>query len=1349
MLDFFRVSHRNTKAGLEVYPSFVIQSKFNDLMIRGKDFYAVWDENNKMWSESEQTVIDIVDREVERVAQEFDAEKNAGITNEKEKTKIIKRLMSDSDSGMIDKWHKYVQKQLRDQYHQLNEKVIFANSRYNKRDYSSKRLSYSLEEGSIAAYDELMSTLYAPAERDKLEWAIGAVISGDSLKTQKFIFLYGAPGSGKSTFLDIVQWLFEGYYGTIDTAEIGNSSASFSLESLKDNPLVAVQGEANLSRLNDNTKLNSIVSHDVLVVNEKFKGKYSMKFNTFLFLGSNNMVTITDAKSGLTRRVIDVYPTGNLVPYERYVELREIIQNEELGHIAKHCLDRYNELGIGYYSKYVPTRMIEGTNDLYNFMLDIYWRQKAGEWDEEPGLSQKFLWTEYKKYCEEYNVLHPLTFQKMKVELSEYFEEFRDEVYRGGKHGRSVYLGLKKEKFQRSTENSLVAVPNKPKKSWLELKDHSEFKENVFDRIFADCPAQYGDGGGKGGLKYKWDNVKTVLRDLDTTKTHHVRVPETYIHVDFDKKDKDGNKSLELNLEAARDWPPTYAEVSKGGQGLHLTYLYSGDTSKLANVFDEDIEIKVCTGYASLRRRLSLCNDLPIATISSGLPLKGGKKVVNLEAIKNEKILRRFVMNCLEKKHHGSTAPEVDYIYAELEKAYASGLKYDISDLQPSIVAFAAGSSHQAQKCLNTVNKMHFKSDEPSEPDGYSLEDGQEPPIVFFDVEIFPNLFVLCYKFEGEKAVGMINPSGEDIQKLLKYRLVGFNNRKYDNHILYARLQDYNNQQLYNLSQRMINDKVGFFGEAYNLSYTDIYDFASSGNKMSLKKWEIELGIHHQELGLPWDQDVPQELWDKVVEYCLNDVDATEAAFHCDALHADFVAREILADIAGMTPNDTTNSLTTRIIFGNEKNPQKDFVYTDLSTLFPGYEFNPFGIDKERYSGKIVNGKSIYRGIDPSEGGRVYAEPGMYDNVALLDVQSQHPTSIEQLNLFGPYTKRFVDLKTARLYIKHKEFDKAKELFDGKLAKYLDDPDMAKSLSTALKTAINSVYGLTSASFDNKFRDPRNVDNIVAKRGALFMIELQLTLQEMGYPVAHVKTDSIKIPDADQKVIDFVMDFGKKYGYDFEHEATYERMCLVNESTYIARDKEDHHWTATGAQFAVPYVFKTLFSHEPIIFEDLCETKSVTSALYLDFNESLPDVVAAEKELAKWEKDAKASGMTPSEIRDILNNPIPGSEVEALQKDISKGHRYQFVGRVGLFCPMQEGAGGGLLMREKDGKYSAATGTKGYRWMEAEMVRNLGLEDKIDRSYYDALVEEARDTINKFGDFELFVSDEPVPELPF
>ena len=144
---------------------------------------------------------------------------------------------------------------------------------------------------------------------------------------------------------------------------------------------------------------------------------------------------------------------------------------------------------------------------------------------------------------------------------------------------------------------------------------------------------------------------------------------------------------------------------------------------------------------------------------------------------------------------------------------------------------------------------MIFKSDENSEAEErYKSDD-----LIFYDVEVFPNLFVVVWKKEGEKnkCVRMINPSPTDIENLIKFKLIGFNCRRYDNHILYARMMGYSNEQLYQLSQRIIDkSKNCFFGEAYNLSYTDVYDFSSAANKKGLKKWEIELGIHHQECPL-------------------------------------------------------------------------------------------------------------------------------------------------------------------------------------------------------------------------------------------------------------------------------------------------------------------------------------------------------------------------------------------------------------------------------------------------------------------------------------------------------------------
>ena len=1351
MVDFLVISTRNVKNTVEIYPKFLTYPKSQDLMIRGGDFYAIWIEELGLWSTDEDDVLSIIDSELTKYADKY---------REKYPDAQVKILyMQDSTSGSIDAWHKYCQKQMRDSFKMLDESLVFSNTKTTKKDYASKRLSYPLEKGSITAYDRLISTLYSEEERHKLEWAIGSIVTGESKSLQKFVVLYGAAGTGKSTILNIIQQLFEGYYSVFDAKALGTGNNQFALEAFKKNPLVAIQHDGDLSKIEDNTRLNSLVSHELMTVNEKHKGLYENRFKCFLFMGTNKPVKITDGKSGLIRRLIDVHPSGNKLEPREYKQLIKQV-DFELGAIAQHCKEVYLA-DPDRYDHYVPTLMMGASNDFYNFVDDAYRVFK-----KEDGTTLKAAWEMYKNYCDDAKVPYPLSQRAFKEELKNYFKEYDDRYnLEDGSRIRSYYHGFKTSIFE--TEKK---PEEKKPKTILNSIDFQE-QESIFDKECVDCPAQYATS--KETPSKKWDDVKTTLQNINTSRTHYVKIPENHIVIDFDIKDDSGNKSFEKNLEAASKWPATYAELSKSGNGIHLHYIYNGDVTKLSRVYADNIEIKVFTGKSSLRRRLTKCNNLPIKTISSGLPMKGEKKMVSADVIKSEKGLRQMVLRNLEKEFHPGTKPSVDFIYKILEDAYDRGMKYDLSDMKNEIYAFAANSTNQSDYCIKLVSKMHFKSEEPSVP--VSSDDDR---IIFYDIEVFPNLFLVNWKFQGKenKVVRMINPKPSDIEELLHYRLIGFNCRRYDNHIIYARLMGYTNEQLYNLSQRIINgEKNAFFGEAYNLSYTDIYDFASAGNKKSLKKLEIEMGIHHQELGLPWDQPVPEEKWIEVAEYCDNDVIATEAAF--EYLKGDWTARQILADLAGMTVNDTTNSLTTKFIFGNNKKPQGEFCYRDMAQ--PVKELDPeveaflkeacpemmsqkHGKDKSLlpyFPGyKFEAGKSIYREEEVGEGGYVYAEPGMHFNVALLDVASMHPHSLIGECLFGPrFTKAFRDIVEGRVSIKHEAWDIVNKMLDGKLTPYvqkvINGEMKTKDLANALKTAINSVYGLTSANFENPFRDIRNKDNIVAKRGALFMINLKYEVQQRGFTVAHIKTDSIKIPNANPEIIEFVMEFGKKYGYSFEHEATYDRMCLVNDAVYTAKyataescqelygyvpdDNEKHggEWTATGTQFQVPYVFKTLFSKEPIEFDDLCETKSVKSAIYLDMNETLPDVTLYEKELDIRTYNQNHQDKPKRNLKDFENM----SDQELIDH-IATGHDYHFVGKVGCFCPILPGHGGGQLVRDQNGKYYNITGTTGYRWLESEIIRGEN-EQYIDKSYYNALVDAAVETISQYGDFEMFVSD--------
>lgn len=1441
--DFYKISEMPVKNNtVIIYPEFLVRPKNKDLMVRGGKFYAILDKSSGMWVTDEGMVQEYIDEELYSYQARY----------KKSHPEVAVRIkdMMNFRSRSWTEYKTYVAS-LPDKYHQLDDKLCFSDTEVKPEDYISKRLPYPLQNGSYESWDELVGTLYSPEEREKIEWAIGAIISGDSRDIQKFVVLYGDPGAGKGTIIEIIKKLFQGYYEVFDAKSISNNNNAFAFEQFRSNPLVALQSDGDLSRIEDNTKINSLVSHETIVMNEKRKSSYNFTPHCFLFMASNKPVKITDAKSGIIRRLIDVHPTGNTIPKARYDKLMSQI-NFELSGIAWRCLDVYRNLGKNYFNGYRPLSMMYQTDAFFNFV-----EEKCDAFMEEDGIDLRAAYEMWSDWCNESGLDIRLPRYRFREELKNYFESFEERAWVNGENKRSWYSGFRIDKMK-DDRRGKKDIPHTDPTFGLVLDQ----KTSLLDEMLKDCQAQYGEEKPEGGSKPRvsWDECQTTLKNLDTTKLHFVRLPKDHIVVDFDLKNEKGEKDALLNLEAADKWPKTYAEYSQGGKGIHLHYIYAGDPEELKQLYAKDIEIKISKGKSSLRRRLSLCNSIPVATISCGLPKKEAMdNLLDFESVKDEQHLRNIIAKCLRKDiSQPYTAPAMSLIKKTLDDAYAAGIKYDVTDMRPAIKGFAAKSHHQKDICMKMAENLHYvgkpfedaagasetaekaPSDAKTDQSMDSTQTSSEVPLkaysgyakidnlkllehvdvnaipipkyssdlpVFFDIEVFPNLLLVNWKEagEGKGVVRMINPTRAEIGELFHKKLIGFNCRRYDNHVLYARYIGYDNEGLYRLSQRIVSgSKNAMFGNAYDISYTDVYDFAAK--KQSLKKWEIELGIHHQELGLPWDQPVPEERWAEVAAYCDNDVLATEAVFN--HLAGDFKAREILADIAGMKVNDTTNSLTTKIIFGDDPNPQRQFVYPDLAKKFPGYRFEngksyyrheiPLksnsqeeihhwqDLYQDRFISWTGDKKTVVVDEEIGEGGRVYAVPGIHRHVITYDVASMHPSSIIAENGFGKYTERFKQLLDIRIAIKHKDFDKAKQMLDGKLAKYLTDKDQAKALSQALKIAINSVYGLTAAGFDNKFRDPRNKDNWVAKRGALFIETLRLNVTEMGGKVVHIKTDSIKVEEPTPEITNYILEYGKKWGYNFEVEDIYEKMCLVNDAVYVAlRDREDPswkdecekakkqgridiptRWTATGAQFQHPYVFKHLFSGEEIDFRDLCETKTVTSSLYLDFNENLSDVSEYEKDLEKLVKRAKTllkdegysgsweewpewrkqnpdavdqhGGAIYAELDDLL------TDQNSLKEMIARGHNYIFIGRAGSFCPVLKGTGGGILVREKDGKFYAATGSKGFRWRESESLLGADRMNLIDMGYFENLAMAAKEAVEKYGSFDEFIlEDEP------
>lgn len=1335
MYDFLKVQKKwDNKLQRNVYtPSYILRSNIRDLLVRGGKFYAIFNYNTNLWEMDDSKAVALIDQQVEQWVKEND---KTAIVDDPEHAPIIQHL-SDTSNKLIIAWHNFCERDYRpewDMKRELNQKVIFSNQDAKREDYATIKLDYPLQESPTPNYDRLCEVLYLPSEQEKWEWFVGCILSGDQRKIQKMLIFYGEPGSGKSTILEkvITNGIFNGMdNGYVTSFEANNLTGndSFGTDFLAKSAVLATDNEAEMQLITKKAMLNKIISHETITVNPKFGKRFSLAPGCVLIAASNEPVQMSPT-SGMNRRIIDIRPTGNRLDPNEYDKCVEGLQFERSG-MAFKCIATYKRLGRHYYDHYIAEDMLSRTSPFQNYVQENYFELKD-------GISLAAAYKLYTDYAAESNFKNILPRYKFRDTLKLYFEKYENMKFSVFKPEK---IGIK--------PLEPAAIGSKSVESWIDLKE----QPSILDKLYADCPAQYEQDDPEHPLKYSWANCHTKLKDLDTHRIHYLKGPVALIFLDFDMRDKNGNKDLAANIEMASKFPPTYAEVSKSGGGLHLYYIYTGgDPDKISRIYGDNVEVKVMTGGQSIRRKLTLCNDIPVAEINSGLPLKEEKgvgDVIDWEGFKNERILRSMIINALQKKHHGHTKPEVDYIYKALDEAYKSGATYDVRDLENDVFGFAVNSTNKAQYCMSLVNQMHFCSKDIEEKENVETEEYKTAPIIMLDVEISPSakqavergvklrpgvspdetaFFLIEWKYLGDDkpVTVMPNPKPSEVEKLFKFRIIAHNGIAYDSNMCYAASQGYSPEELYELNLKLTSkdkeiSRRARFPQARHLFYADTYEYPVK--KQNLKKWEIELGKTHLEWNYSWEQPVPMKDRAKFAEYCKNDVISLEAVFN--ATHDDFVAKEMLVDLVpGGSMIDATNTLSTKFVQGGADHLQ--LVYTDFMTgkqygdgvpfeepIITLDEYNKIGDD---WTGvKPVNNNhfpgyhcvwvpgdplphNFFRGIDIGRGGYVYANHGMYRRGVTRDSLSHHATSIEMLNLFGDQTINYSNLKKARAAIKHKDFDTVRKMFGGKLSKYLDDATSAKALSKALKLVLNAAYGMTSSQHDYfAMKDKRNVNNIVALRGAMVLKIIQDEVEARVFTVIHIKTDSIKIADPTDEIIKLVDDIGAYYGYTFETEHTWNRICLVDDAQFIGlHDQDDPEspmtWDATGKEFQVPYIFKTLFTHEPIEFKDLCTVFNVSKgSLHLVHN--------------------------------------AGTDHE----------NDEFIGRVGEFVPMQEGHGGKLYRVNDEGKRFAAAGTTGYLWEDADKVKDAKLENFIDMNYFRKECDEAIADINRFGNFDQFV----------
>ena len=125
-MDFYKIKERSSKNCIEIYPDFVV-GHVKDLLVRGKSFYAVWNEEKNLWSTDILDVAQIVDSDIYRYIDDFRERRHYD-------GQIDAKTLQSFSSGS---WLKFVNMMTKygDSSHQLDEKLTFANTPVKKEDY--------------------------------------------------------------------------------------------------------------------------------------------------------------------------------------------------------------------------------------------------------------------------------------------------------------------------------------------------------------------------------------------------------------------------------------------------------------------------------------------------------------------------------------------------------------------------------------------------------------------------------------------------------------------------------------------------------------------------------------------------------------------------------------------------------------------------------------------------------------------------------------------------------------------------------------------------------------------------------------------------------------------------------------------------------------------------------------------------------------------------------------------------------------------------------------------------------------------------------------------------------------
>ena len=405
-----------------------------------------------------------------------------------------------------------------------------------------------------------------------------------------------------------------------------------------------------------------------------------------------------------------------------------------------------------------------------------------------------------------------------------------------------------------------------------------------------------------------------------------------------------------------------------------------------------------------------------------------------------------------------------------------------------------------------------------------------EKEIVFYDVEVYPNFWCICFIDTNDERQYYTSDS-TNLSGLVKTVnnscLIGFNNYEYDDIIVQSIVAGYDNTSyIYKLSTTIMSgEKIWSTLDSF-----DIYKNCGTRNT-ALKRLASELGLNVQETPIPFDKkELEQDEKNLIVEYCFNDVLATKESFYKvrntqGVLMSDTYKTKVsLSEQYGINKNWGNNALIKRIFNGFGTRWQRVRVKFQDKVKDPRFK-----VDYKKPPQAIGDLDITYDDGGIHGTNRTYLGKKV-EKIHCFDYDSMYPFIMISLDMFGGETPKLVNLIEERFRLKA-----------------AGDERQANN-----KLIINAISGLLGY-MESVLYDPIRALSMRVTGQQLVMI-LTEKIMSYGFEVLQINTDGVyfigdmseEIKKEIQEYIEQTTNIGISYDY-------YDKFIQKDVNNYVAK----------------------------------------------------------------------------------------------------------------------------------------------------------------------------------------------------